>query len=360
MLLMACARTQNLAQISHRLVIVDGETGSAISNVTLIIDKRSYYSDDSGAVMLPSDMIQVANCTVNVTHVAYESCEYPCSSLAYLNQIRLFPKYYQLDSFRKNAGKSNLLITEANYVPILTTEMTTVHAGLFNSLLKVSGINTSGEGHVVPYIRGGNELSTGIFIDGMLVFRPFHIFGFSSSISSSFIQSAEVSKSGRQMGMMNNVQSVVQLQTKEIDSTKSIILQMNLFQQGLTSLHQYNTRTKGIVSIRTSQLGNVGLVEDISYSNWDFYHKFSFKGEQHKISLSNFYTSDDINNELIDIVPRVMRWSSTSSNLSHVYTKKAHSRVIKSQLMLMRYVSHSRETLSDQSVQNLTKIRVFD
>ncbi len=67
---------------------------------------------------------------------------------------------------------------------------------LASYLVQLPGIVSGGDRGGLLFIRGGSPAENGVFIDGMLVYQPFHILGFYSAFPSDLVSQADVYAGG--------------------------------------------------------------------------------------------------------------------------------------------------------------------
>jgi len=89
-----------------------------------------------------------------------------------------------------------------------------VSPDLASYITKLPGVVSSGDRGGQLFIRGGTPTQNAVFLDGMLLYQPFHILGFYSSFPADIVSSADVYAGGFGSEFGGRISSVIDVSTR--------------------------------------------------------------------------------------------------------------------------------------------------
>jgi hypothetical protein len=302
--------------------IYDKKTGEPIvaANVASADAKTGVQSDINGyfSLTLPSGTYHLL-----VTNLGYDSTSLTVNLLPgsiVTKKITLARQEVELKGVevsgrktervtRINTGVSNITPRELKMLPSSGGE-----PDLAQYLQVIPGVVFTGDQGGQLYIRGGSPAQTGIYLDGITIYNPFHSIGLFSVFETETIRSVDVQTAGFNAQYGNRTSAIVDIHTKDgnknelagVVSASPIMGRVMLEGPIVKSKKDDGGAITFLMSAKTSFLDATsksvyGVFGDqfkngLPYNFTDFYGKLTFNsGNGSKLNLFGF-NFDDIAN----------------------------------------------------------------
>jgi hypothetical protein len=204
--------------------VYDGVTGEPmIYTVVFLKDTKIGVQTDLNGYFTIAQL-DAGTYTVVTTVTGYDTAMQDVSlSEGSLQSVKLFisPKARQLQDVEVSArqtekttkvgvGVTAITPTEINKLPSVGGE-----PDIAQFLQVLPGVVFTGDQGGQLYIRGGSPTQTGILLDGVTIYNPFHTIGLFSVFETDAIRSAEVTSSGFGAQYGNRTSAIVDVRTKD-------------------------------------------------------------------------------------------------------------------------------------------------
>jgi hypothetical protein len=305
--------------------VYDKKSGEPIinANITVVDAKTGVQSDVNGyfSLTLPS-----GSYTILATNIGYDSSIMTINLLpgsVLTKKITLGRADVELKGVevsgrkteritRINTGVSNITPKELKLLPSAGGE-----PDLAQYLQVIPGVVFTGDQGGQLYIRGGSTAQTGIYLDGVTIYNPFHSIGLFSVFETEAIRSVDVHTGGFPAQYGNRTSAIVDVHTKDgnknnlagLVSVSPIMSRILLEGPIAKSKKDDGSSITFLVTGKTSYLNQTSKTlysslgpefkNGLPYSFTDLYSKVTFNGGNgSKLNLFGFNFND--NASLVD------------------------------------------------------------
>ena len=375
--------------------VYDKKTGEPMiyTNVIVANSKTGVQTDVNGyfSISLPA-----GSYTLLVTTVGYDSSITSVNLLAdamVTKKIDLEQKNVELKSIevsgRKtekmthiNTGVTNITPRELKLLPSAGGE-----PDLAQYLQVIPGVVFTGDQGGQLYIRGGSPSQTGIYLDGITIYSPFHSIGLFSVFETEAIRNVDVYTAGFDAQYGNRTSAIVDVHTKDgnkneiagIVSTSPIMSRVLLEGPILKPKKDNGAGITFLVTGKSSYLDQTskslysGLGEPFSgnglpYKFSDFYGKVSFNGGNgSKLNLFGFNFDDHaklLNDSTNPVLPIIadFHWHATGFGATFVITPGNSAALIDGKFAYSNYditAGHIQTPIPADTIPNTSSIAGF-
>lgn len=206
----------------------------------------------------------------------------------------------------------------------------------FQSIQSIPGINSTSDGSVFFYTRGGNKDQNLILVDEAPVYNPSHLFGIVSAISPMAINDVSIYKNYFPVQYGGRLSSVIDISIK--DGNMHNFGTYGEITPFTTSLNFEGPIIKQKASYHLSfRNSHINWLNDIIKSNQellfnDLHAKLNFKiGQKNKIYFSFYSGNDEINDFNTGIKSEyALKWQNFASTLrwNHLFSERLFSNFI--------------------------------
>jgi hypothetical protein len=222
----------------------------------------------------------------------------------------------------------------------------------------VPGVVFTGDQGGQLYIRGGSPAQTGILIDGVTIYNPFHSIGLYSVFETDAIRNVDVQTAGFNAQYGNRTSAILDVRTKDGNKNRlagkvsaSPIMARALLEGPLSrAKKEGGSSTTFLLSAKHSYLDQTsksllgGLGEPfksgLPFSFTDLYGKVSFNGDNgSKLSLFGFNFDDraTILNPVTHIPDADLNWKAVGGGTTFVVTPGSSSALISGRFAYSKY-----------------------
>lgn len=353
--------------------VYDKRTGEPLiyTNVRLVGTKYGVQTDVNGYYSIPQ--LPPGTYQLFTTLVGYDTAKVIVSVRAgqvVSQKLSISPKEVQLTGVEVNAHKTEKIThINAGTTTITPREIKSLPSvggepDVTQFLQVVPGVVFTGDQGGQLYIRGGSSAQTGILLDGVTIYNPFHSIGLFSVFETDAIRSVDVQSAGFNAEHGNRTSAILDIHT--IDGNKNRT-------EGLISVSPFMTRAmlQGpirkpkndngtsityVLSFKDSYLDQTsksiygGLGEPfksgLPYSFTDFYGKVSAIGENgSKVNAFGFNFTDNaqlldptLHNETADF-----KWTATGGGATFVVSPSGSSTLIDGKFAYSSYTINDNE-----------------
>jgi len=228
-LVLAAASSQVDAQVSATLrgFVIDASDGQPLVGVNVVLEANDgtlygIATDPDGfytIAQVPPDSY-----VFRVSFIGYDTYEgiFTLSADELTRQdIELQPSESELgevvvEGERKEAGTASLTAGLQSVTPeeIESIPVPGLSPDLAAYLTQLPGVVTSGDRGGALFIRGGSPTENGVYLDGMLLYQPFHILGFYSAFPSDLVNRADVYAGGFGAEFGGRISSIIDISAR--------------------------------------------------------------------------------------------------------------------------------------------------
>lgn len=259
---------------------------------------------------------------------------------------------------RVNIGSTSITPREIKLLPSAGGE-----PDLAQYLQVVPGVVFTGDQGGQLYVRGGSPVQTGILLDGITIYNPFHSIGLYSVFETDAIRNVDVQTAGFNAQYGNRTSAILDIRTKDGNKNRlsgklsaSPIMARAMLEGPIRfgkkkAIEETRGSTTFLLSYKTSYLessskslyGGFGepFKSGLPYSFNDFYGKVTFSGENgSKLNLFGFSFDDQakvlqLNNP--SIVNATFKWRASGAGASFVVTPGTSAALINGRFAYSRY-----------------------
>ncbi|OGU76633.1 MAG: hypothetical protein A2V93_01325 [Ignavibacteria bacterium RBG_16_34_14] len=225
---------------------------------------------------------------------------------------------------------------------------------IFRALQLLPGVTAATEISTGIYVRGGSPDQNLTLIDGVVVYNPSHLGGFSSTFNSDVLRNIKLIKGGFPAEYGGRLSSILDITMREGTKEKfKGSANINSISSRVTIEGPFDTSSTFIFSGRTMYLDKILPISD-EFNSIPRYDFFDFNGkvnytlsEKDKVFISGFYSKDNINeapnsvdvgfdinwkNATVNLTWTNFTSSTSFSNTSLMYTNYFFSTLIKDKM----------------------------
>lgn len=360
--------------------VYEKKTGEPMSYVLVIVQGTSLgvQTDLNGYFSIPQ--VPVGSYTLWTTTLGYDTASATIvvkendivTQKLFLTQKGLTLQNVEVSSRRTenmtqvNAGSTTITPREMKLLPSAGGE-----PDLAQYLQVMPGVVFTGDQGGQLYIRGGAPAQTGILLDGVTIYNPFHSIGLYSVFETDAIRNVEVQSAGFNAQYGNRTSAILDIRTKDGNKNRlsgklsvSPIMARAMLEGPLLKAKDENNggSISFLLSAKQSYLdqsskplyGGFGgaFKNGLPYSFTDLYGKITFSGENgSKLNLFGF--SFDDNAKTLDSVGDVtasFNWKATGGGATFVVTPGNSAALINGRFAYSRYdISAMEQNLLDRN-----------
>ncbi len=280
-------------------------------------------------------------------------------------------------STRINTGLTKITPQEMKRLPSAGGE-----PDLAQYLQVIPGVVFSGDQGGQLYIRGGSPAQTGIYLDGVTIYNPFHSIGLFSVFETEAVRSVDVYTAGFGAQYGNRTSAVVDVHYKDgnknnlsgIVSASPIMSRIMLEGPLVKSKKDNGAGVTFLVTGKTSYLdqtsksiyGSLGetFKHGLPYKFSDFYGKVSFNGDNgSKLNLFGFSYDDQASllSDTSHLSVGDYHWKTTGAGATFVVSPGNTSSLIDGKLAFSNYnISLSQIGVPTDTVPSTSQINGFE
>ncbi len=323
--------------------IKDDETGEALIGATIAI-KGTTTGTVTNNYGFYSLSLPKGNYLLQLSYIGYESK---------LEEVTLNRNQHLLQSLRLDETDLGVIVISAteskdlhtinplkkiNLRPLEQNLKTGIsgESDLFQSIQSVPGINSTSDGSVFFFTRGGNKDQNLILIDEAPVYHPSHLFGLVSAVSPEAINDVSVYKNYFPAHYGGRLSSIVDIRIKDgnmnnfgfYGAITPITTSLNFEGPIVKEKASYH------VSLRGSQINWLNrLVSNTQKINFlDFHAKLNFKiGKKNRLYFSFYSGTDDVKGFETGIRSSyALKWQNFASTLrwNRLYSDRLFSNIM--------------------------------
>ncbi len=278
---------------------------------------------------------------------------------------------------RINTGVTNITPRDLKLLPSAGGE-----PDLAQYLQVIPGVIFTGDQGGQLYIRGGSPAQTGIYLDGITIYNPFHSIGLFSVFETEAIRNVDVYTAGFGAQYGNRTSAIVDLHTKDgnkndisgLVSVSPIMGRVLLDGPIVKSKKDKNSGITFLVTAKSSYLDQTsktlysGLGEPFSsglpYSFTDAYGKVTFSGDNgSKLNVFGFSFNDRANllNDTDYATIANYHWQNNGAGASFVVSPGNSSALIDGKFAFSNYnISLDQVNVPTDSVPRTSQINGFE
>jgi hypothetical protein len=334
------------------------------TNVYIKGTKQATQTDQNGYFSMPQ--LAPGSYTVYSTMFGYDTASASVSITAgavitkklYVKQMGVELKGVDISSrhtekvTRVNIGATTITPKEIKLLPSAGGE-----PDIAQYLQVVPGVTFTGDQGGQLYIRGGSPAQTGILLDGVTIYNPFHSIGLYSVFETDAIRSADVYTAGFNATYGNRSSAILDIHTKDGNNQRlaGTVSASPIMLRGMLEgpLMKQKTPDGGsatfLLSIKHSYLDETsksiysglgdGFKNGLPYNFTDFYGKVTFSGGNgSKLNLFAFNFND--NASVLDasgIATANFNWKSTGAGATFVVSPAGSSSLISGKFAYSKY-----------------------
>ncbi|MEM8899174.1 MAG: TonB-dependent receptor [Bacteroidota bacterium] len=206
------------------------------------------------------------------------------------------------------------------------------------------------------YIRGGTPVQNMVYMDGMILYRPFHSIGLFSVFDPDYIRSADLYSAAFPAQFGGRISSVLNIKTRTPDVQRwggslnlGPFMSSALVEGPIVKGKREGTGLSGLVSYRRNYMDEVSpdlydYVNDgvgVPFNFTDIYGKLSLTDGANQLSVFGFSQEDAVNYE----VPASTSWESSGGGATFQLLPSAANAIITGNLAFSNYeVSQDNST----------------
>jgi hypothetical protein len=261
-----------------------------------------------------------------------------------------------------NVGSTTITPKEIKLLPSAGGE-----PDIAQSLQVQPGVIFTGDQGGQLYIRGGSPAQTGILLDGVTIYNPFHSIGLYSVFETDLIRNVELQSAGFSAEYGNRTSAILDIRTKDGNKNRlagkvsaspimgRVVLEGPLGRRG-TEENPSNTNTTFLLSLKHSYLENTsktilgGLGEPfksgLPYAFTDGYGKITFSGENgSKLNLFGFSFNDKAQalNDTSHLAIADFTWKAQGAGATFVVTPGNSAALISGKFAWSKYDINATE-----------------
>lgn len=324
--------------------VTDKSDGQALpgASVALVVPSglaAGTAADNDGYYALTR--VEPGRYILRITYLGYEPYQQPVDLKAddiLTRNVALVPTGNELEGVvvedQREGGAAQIIAGAQTVTPreIERIPSLDVSGDLVRYLQAMPGIVTTGDRGGQLYIRGGEPSQNLVLLDGMNLYKPFHVLGFYSAFPSDILQTADVYAGGFGAKYSGRISSVIDVATRNGNNRRY---------EGAVSASPFVTTAlvEGPVSKgRVSFLGSarVSTVEQVAsqyvdrplpYSFGDFFGKIhAVIADNHRVSFSFIHTYDSgsLDGGIRTDHSNEIRWYNTVYGFRYLILPKHH------------------------------------
>lgn len=253
-----------------------------------------------------------------------------------------------------NAGSTTITPREMKLLPSTGGE-----PDVAQYLQVVPGVIFTGDQGGQLYVRGGSPAQTGILLDGVTIYNPFHSIGLYSVFETDAIRNVEVQSAGFSAAYGNRTSAIIDIRTKDGNknrlsgklSASPIMARAMLEGPLIKPKTQEGASTTFLVSLKHSYLNSTskslygGLGEPfksgLPYSFTDLYGKLTFNGENgSKLNVFGFNFDDraQVLDPKTHIETADLNWNAKGGGATFVVSPGSSSALINGRFAYSKYL----------------------
>lgn len=240
----------------------------------------------------------------------------------------------------------------------------------------VPGVVFTGDQGGQLYVRGGSPVQTGILLDGITIYNPFHSIGLYSVFETDAIRNVDVQTAGFNAQYGNRTSAILDIRTKDGNKNRlsgklsaSPIMARAMLEGPIRfgkkkAAEEGGSSTTFLVSYKTSYLeqtsksmyGSFGepFKSGLPYQFNDLYGKVTFSGENgSKLNVFGFSFDDQAKVLELDspsVVSSTFKWKATGAGASFVVTPGTSAALINGRFAYSRYdINANQRSMRDRS-----------
>lgn len=352
--------------------VYEKATGEALSGTNIFVKgtKKGAQTDDNGYFTI--NQLDPGTYTLLVTSLGYDTSVLTLKVDAgnfITKKFYLTAKGLELKSVDVSARK----IQKTTKVNISSTTITPKEIKLLPSsggepdlaqyLQVTPGVTFTGDQGGQLYIRGGSPVQTGILLDGITIYNPFHSIGLYSVFETEAIRSAEVYTAGFGAAYGNRSSAVLDIHTKDGNnqrlsgsfSASPIMVRGMLEGPLMKPKNQDGSSTTFLISAKHSYLSQTskalysGLGEQfkngLPFEFTDLYGKLTFSGNNgSKLNVFGFNFNDKAN--VLDAngaATAMFDWKSYGAGTTFVVSPSGSTSLINGKFAYSTYNINNKE-----------------
>ncbi|MEM9933315.1 MAG: carboxypeptidase-like regulatory domain-containing protein, partial [Bacteroidota bacterium] len=198
------------------------------------------------------------------------------------------------------------------------------------------------------YIRGGTPVQNMVYLDGMILYRPFHSIGLFSVFDPDYIRSADLYSAAFPAQFGGRISSVLNIKTRTPDVQSwggslnlGPFMSSALVEGPIVKGKREGTGLSALVSYRQNYMDEVSpdlydYVNDglgVPFNFTDIYGKLSLTDGANQLSVFGFSQEDAVDYE----VPAATSWESSGGGASFQLLPSAANAIISGNLAFSRY-----------------------
>lgn len=340
------------------------------SNIFIKDTKKAAQTDDNGYFTI--GQLEAGKYTLIATSFGYDTMVVHVSIGA--NEVKSQKIFLSSKDFQlKDVNISARQIQKTTKVNISTTTITPREIKLLPSsggepdlaqyLQVTPGVTFTGDQGGQLYIRGGSPVQTGILLDGITIYNPFHSIGLYSVFETEAIRSADVMTAGFNAAYGNRSSAILDIHTKDgnnqrlsgVASVSPIMVRGMLEGPLMKSKNPEGGSSTFLLSAKHSYLSNTskalysGLGEQFKHGMpfdfTDIYGKVTFSGDNgSKFNLFGFSFNDKANVlDNLGVSKAMFKWNSFGAGTTFVVSPSGSSNLISGKFAYSKYKINNEE-----------------
>ena len=212
-------------------------------------------------------------------------------------------KLNQMEPNKVTTGLIKISTKEINMVPTLGTP------DLAQYLQVVPGVVFTGDQGGQLYIRGGTPIQNLTYLDGAIIYQPFHSIGLFSVFDTDILRNVNVYSAGFSAEYGGRVSSVIDIETRNGNFNKisakfhtnpftsGALLEGPLFKSNGQPVASFllSSRVLHIDKTSKSLYHYINDTVGLPFNFWDTYGKVTFGAGANSLNLFGFYQTDNVN-----------------------------------------------------------------
>lgn len=359
--------------------VYDKKSGEVLTYATIIVEntKTGVQTDVNGYFSLT---LASGSYTLMATALGYDSMivtvnllpEAIVTKKLYLNQREVGLKEVKVSGrkadkvTRINTGVTNITPRELKLLPSAGGE-----PDLAQYLQVIPGVVFTGDQGGQLYIRGGSPAQTGIYLDGITVYNPFHSIGLFSVFETEAIRNVDVYTAGFSAQYGNRTSAIIDVHTKDGNKNEatgivSVSPIMTRFlidgplvkskkDNGAGITYLFTAKSSYLDQTSKSLYGGMGdeFKRGLPYKFTDIYGKLTFSGDNgSKLNLFGFNFDDQAkllndSDAAVHPIRADYHWKASGAGGTFVVTPGNSSALIDGKLAFSRYdISADKEIVN--------------
>jgi hypothetical protein len=310
------------AQSTVRGFVKDKETGEPVLFILVALEGTKYGSntDENGYFSLTK--IPAGEYTLFIKSLEYneyrEAILVDGSDKVYSRNIQLDKRSIEIEEIEISGDKSdqknrvNVSVESISPQDIKRIPNIGGQPDLVQALTTLPGFVSTGDQGGQIFIRGGSPVQNKVYLDGMIVYNPFHSIGIYSVFDTDIIANADVYTGGFGSQYGGRISSIMDITTRDGNKRNltgkvgfSPVGVRALLEGPLKKLNEKGAGISYVLSAKRSYFDRTSKAlypymnngEGIPFAFQDIYGKVSFLGSNgSKMNLFGFSFSDDVTN----------------------------------------------------------------